>query len=155
MPCRPATDDDAPAIRALRRAWQEEDAGAPLEDAALDAAFAAAFDEWWSDQRDQRRHWVATVDGEVAGMASVVVVRPMPAPGVDVRPWGYVHHVYVRPDARDRGLGSALLGAVVAWSRSERFRQLLLHPRPRSVPFYERAGFTGAGDLLRLRLAEP
>jgi GNAT superfamily N-acetyltransferase len=75
----------------------------------------------------------------------------MPEPGSPSDRWGYVGHVYVVPAERSRGVGAALMEALLAWSRSEGLKRLILHPRERSVPFYERLGFRDA-DLLRLRL---
>jgi hypothetical protein len=39
-----------------------------------------------------------------------------------------------------------LLDAVVAEARARGWGQLVLHPRLRSRPFYERGGFLDAGD---------
>lgn len=146
--CRLATDDDVPSLAALRRRWAEEDAGEPLDDAGYDAAFAS----WWASESAHRRHWLATVDGDAVGMASIVVMTRMPQPGHQRPPWGYVHHVYVTPEHRNGGVGAALVGHVVAACRSDGFQRLVLHPRPRSVPFYERLGFTAADDLVSLGL---
>jgi len=148
MRCRPATDADADALRDLRRAWREEDAGGPIEDAAFDAA----FDEWWAAEAPRRRHWVAAVDGHVVGMASVVVMVRMPQPGRVPSRWGYVHHVYVRPEHRGTGLGGALLDAVIGACRDDGFERLVLHPTERSLPFYEHLGFEPAADLVAMAL---
>jgi GNAT superfamily N-acetyltransferase len=149
VPCRLATDDDIAAIRRLRVAWAEEDRGRTV----ADDEFVEPFAEWWRAERGHRRFWLwETDDGEPVGMVSVVTMRRMPWPGADVPSWGYVHQMFVLPPHRDGGVGSALLRAVVTACRDEGFEQLVLHPRERSVPFYERLGFAPAGDLLRLDL---
>ncbi|MEO5899154.1 MAG: GNAT family N-acetyltransferase, partial [Ilumatobacteraceae bacterium] len=58
----------------------------------------------------------------------------------------------VRPDRRDRGVGGSLFAAVVAGAREQGFHQLVLNPRERSLPFYERLGFIPADHLLVLPL---
>jgi len=53
---------------------------------------------------------------------------------------GRVRHVYVRPGARGRGIGAALIDRLVAHSRAH-FAWLRLRAQPRSAPLYERLGF--------------
>jgi len=76
----------------------------------------------------------------------------MPQPGRAVRPWGYVHHLYVVPEHRGAGTGRLLVDALVAACRAAGYQRLVLHPRERSIPFYERLGFGPAEDLLSLPL---
>ena len=63
--------------------------------------------------------------------------------------------MFVRGDCRSRGIGSALLGAIVDAAHERRYARLVLAPTARSVPFYRRAGFVEAdgeeGELLLLR----
>jgi GNAT superfamily N-acetyltransferase len=146
--CRPAIDADVATIAALRRAWTEEDAGGPIADPGYERAFAA----WWATESAHRRHWVAEVAGEVVGMASVVEMRRMPQPGRPPRPWGYVHHVFVLVSHRDAGVGAALLEHLIGECRAAGYTRLVLHPRDRSWPFYERLGFRPADDLVALHL---
>ena len=141
---RAATDDDASVIRALRHAWTEEDGGA-----VDDPDYAATFDEWWQAERGHRRHWLAEVDGEVVGMVSVVTMSRMPRPGAVTRSWGYVHQLFVLASHRDSGVGADLMTVAIDACRADGFEHLVLHPRPRSVPFYERRGFAPAADLLQ------
>jgi GNAT superfamily N-acetyltransferase len=151
VPCRLATDDDVATLRRLRIAWAEEDRGAPVDA----EGFVERFDAWWRAEAGHRRFWLWELDGpgaEAVGMVSVVTMRRMPWPGADVPSWGYVHQMFVVPAHRNDGTGSALLRAVVDACRAEGFEQLVLHPRPRAVPFYERLGFAPVGDLLRLPL---
>ena len=59
--------------------------------------------------------------------------------------WGYLGNMFVRADCRNRGVGSALLSAVVAAAEERRYVRIVLAPTVRSVPFYRRAGFVDAG----------
>jgi GNAT superfamily N-acetyltransferase len=150
---RVATEDDVPLLARLRRDWVEELAGGPIEDDDFEQLFAV-----WFEQESRRRvTWLAELDGDPVGMLNLMVFTRMPVPvpaAGSARPtqWGYVANVYVAAPQRDRGLGRLLLDAAVAHADAHHFARLLLSPSPRSVPFYERAGFVPA---VSLRVREP
>ena len=54
------------------------------------------------------------------------------------------------PECRNQGVGSALMERVKAWSREQDLEELIVWPSERSVPFYERAGFSGENDVMEL-----
>jgi GNAT superfamily N-acetyltransferase len=140
---------DGPAVAALRRAWTEENAGGPVEDAGFDDVFAA----WFEREHDQRVTWLAEDEGRVVGMLNLLVFTRMPRPRpADAAPhagqWGYVANVYVAPAARDRGTGRALLAAATAHADAHGFARLVLSPTERAVGLYERAGFAPATSLM-------
>jgi GNAT superfamily N-acetyltransferase len=140
----PGDPVDAGALRALRRAWTEEDVGGPLDDPTFEGRLA----DWFVAESGHRRYFLVE-DGETPiGMASLVVMRRMPRPGRPDSEWGYVHQVFVQADHRGRGVGAALVDAVAAAARADGLSQLVLNPTPRSVPFYVRSGFVPAGHLL-------
>lgn len=145
---RVATAEDGPAVAALRRAWVEEQAGGPVDD----PAFEPAFDAWWRREKDQRVTWLADLDGRPVGMLNMLVFTRMPKPqppgGTWPGQWGYVANVYVQHGLRDGGVGRVLLDAATAYADEHRFARLVLSPSPRSVPFYERAGFVPATSLM-------
>ena len=60
--------------------------------------------------------------------------------------------MYAVPEARNSGIGSALLRHVTGWARERNLELLLLWPSDRSVPFYERAGFVRSPEALELDL---
>lgn len=151
------TDADRRALAALRRAWDEEDAGGPIDDPTFEDRAVA----WLAANRSHRLAWLAEVPGEAGepsdaaepvGLVTVVIVDRMPQPGRPDSGWGYVHHFFVLPSHRSAGIGAALMDAAVAEAERRGWWQLLLHPRPRSVPFYERAGFVAADHLMVRRL---
>jgi GNAT superfamily N-acetyltransferase len=106
-------------------------------------AFAAGFMSFASDALASGRWtiWVAEEKARVVATVYVERVDRVPRPWERALPWGYVTAVYTAADARDRGIGTALLAAVVDWARDARLHLLLLWPSERSVPFYLRAGF--------------
>jgi GNAT superfamily N-acetyltransferase len=147
---RRALDDDADrlALAGLRRRWEEEDAGAPIDDPGFEDRAVAWLAANWS----HRIAWLAELDGVAVGLVTVVVLDRMPQPGRPDSGWGYVHHFFVVPEQRSSGIGAQLMAAVVAEAESRGWAQLLLNPRPRSRPFYARAGFVPADQLVVRRL---
>lgn len=97
--------------------------------------------------------WVAEDAGEVVATVYVQLVERVPRPN-DQAPWGYVTAVYARADRRDRGIGTALLEAVVRWARSRRLEMLLVWPSERSISLYRRAGFDPSAEGLELHLRD-
>jgi GNAT superfamily N-acetyltransferase len=140
---------DVAAVGELRRAWTEEQAGRPIDDAGFGAAFAA----WMEREDDHRLTWVAVVDGAVVGMLNLVVFTRMPRPRDAVSPgpprqWGYVANVYVLAGHRSRGLGGELVSAATRHADDNAFARLVLSPSEQSRPLYRRLGFGPASDLL-------
>jgi GNAT superfamily N-acetyltransferase len=68
--------------------------------------------------------------------------------------------MFVREEHRNRGIGSALLAAILAAADERGYARLVLSPSERALPFYSRAGFVvpddAAGDhRLLVRPAPP
>jgi GNAT superfamily N-acetyltransferase len=64
--------------------------------------------------------------------------------------------MFVREELRGLGIGSVLLGAIVAASEGRGYARLVLSPSEAAVPFYRRAGFVvpdegAGGDRLLVR----
>jgi GNAT superfamily N-acetyltransferase len=139
---------DVAGLAALRREWTEEYLGRPADDAGFDARFAG----WWAREVGRRSTWLAELRGTGVGMLNVTVFDRMPRPGVPDRSWGYVGNVYVRAAHRNRGIGTALLAAVIEHSRGAGYARLVLSPSERSIPLYTRVGFRPATSLMLLPL---
>ena len=152
---RQAGPGDLNAIAALRALW--DDAAAEHPDDMH--GFADSFARWLATEGDRRTLWIAAAGTEDVGMASLFEYRRMPRPGrLDSR-WGYVANMFVRPEHRNRGIGSALLGAITAAADARGYVRLVLSPTARAIPLYHRAGFVPAGgqdgELLLARPAPP
>ena len=146
---RVAGTDDIAAVASLRLAWGD---GAH-DDEVPD--FERHLAEWIAAEGERRTVWLAELAGEPVGMATLYEFRRMPRPGRMDSRWGYVGNMFVREDRRNRGIGSALIRAVIDAAQERRHVRVVLSPTARSVPFYRRAGFVAAdgeaGELLLLR----
>lgn len=136
---RDATQDDAPAIARIynqgiedRLATLETELRAPEERAA-----------WLAAREAKHPVLVAVDDEEVLGWASLNRFNPRPA---------YDHvadfSVYVAREARGRGVGSALLSALVERARAIGYHKLVLAAFPHNAAgmrLYERHQFRTVG----------
>ncbi|MEA2445590.1 MAG: hypothetical protein QOJ12_2882 [Thermoleophilales bacterium] len=145
---RVADAGDVGAVASLR---------SPGRDGArTDADFEPRMAAWLAAEGDRRTTWLATLGDSPVGLASLLEYRRMPRPGHPDSRWGYVGNMFVREDVRNRGIGSALLTAVIAAAEERCYARLVLSPSARSLPFYRRAGFivpddTAADDRLLVR----
>lgn len=126
---------DIPTIAALRARWTG---------ARSDSDFDARVAAWIAAEGDRRLIWLAAFRGEPAGLASLLEYHRMPRPDRLASRWGYVGNMFVREDLRNRGIGSALLGAIIGESEARGYARLVLSPTERAVPLYRRAGFVDA-----------
>jgi len=146
---RLAGPQDAPALAALRRAWTAEQHG-PVDD----PGFEARFLDWYERESARRFAWLAEVGGEMAGMINLAVFERMPQPGREPGSWGYLANSFVLAAHRNQGIGSRLLAALLAHADAHGYVRVVLSPSPRSVPFYQRAGFAQGTELM-VRRREP
>jgi ribosomal protein S18 acetylase RimI-like enzyme len=152
MTVRPATTDDAAAIALVHiRTWQRAYADL-LPAGYLDGLDGTSRAEMWRQIIDGRiaptETYVADVDGEIVGFASVGRYRP--DEGAEIEPdVGEVYAIYVDPSQWSTGVGRALLDVAVEHLTDAGFAEIRLwvfEHNPRARRFYERAGFKWDGD---------
>ena len=107
---------------------------------------------WWERQPGCAPAWLADEGERPVGMVNVAVFERMPHAGRPDARWAYLANLWVEPDRRRRGVPSALVTAVVDWSRAEAMERVVLNPSEMSLPLYRSLGFRPADDLLRLDL---
>ena len=135
---RIAGNGDVGLLAELRRRWNEERPGAPIDD----PDFEARFHGWWDAERATRTFFLAELEEQPVGMANVKHYTRMPAAGMaSAGQWGYVGNVFVLPERRNARIGQALMEHIVEWAGARGFEHLRLAPSARSIPFYERLGF--------------
>lgn len=143
---RKATRGDATALAGLRLGrLSEED----RHDDVDQHAFAESFSAWLSDHLPTHLPFVAEVDGEVVGMAWLMVADRVPGAIRQGRRCGDVQAVYVVPGMRDGGIGAALMEAVLAEAGRLSLEHVTVHSSDHAVPFYQRAGFQHDRTWLR------
>lgn len=105
-------------------------------------------------ESDAWRIWVAEDEGRAVAAIWLQLVERVPRPGEERGdlPIGYLTNVYVEHSYRNEGLGSRMLGEVVAFARERRVEEMIVWPSERSYPFYGRAGFERLEDPLVLPL---
>lgn len=140
---RVLTPDDWPVWRQVRLAALAE---APY-------AFGSRLEDWQGDGDREVRwrarlsfpgsyHVAAVIDNDVVGVAGGV---PTPADGVVE-----LISMWVRPDARGRGVGDALIEAVEAWARrtgAATVRLAVAEGNDRAEALYRRHGYRRTGEV--------
>ncbi|MHB1431577.1 MAG: GNAT family N-acetyltransferase [Streptosporangiaceae bacterium] len=140
---RQARDVDLAAISDLRRESTREQFGI-LGDPEFEERFAA----WFARESPRRITWVAEADGRLVGLMSLAIFERMPRPGRAPGRWGYLGNAFVLAAYRNQGVGGRMLRAILEYASENALARLVLSPSARSVPFYRRAGFRAAEELL-------
>jgi GNAT superfamily N-acetyltransferase len=135
---RLAGDADIAAIASLRSLWTGDGEEHPV--------FERRMAAWLAVEGERRTTWLAALGDLPVGMASLFEYRRMPKPGHADSRWGYVGNMFVRDDFRNRGIGSALLRAVIAAADERDYARLVVSPSADAPSFYRRGGFTVPGS---------
>ncbi|MEO3771282.1 GNAT family N-acetyltransferase [Micromonospora sp. B9E7] len=135
---RAGTPADAVALAGLRWRRLTEEDGYPGND---HDDFVELFATWVTEHLSTHRPFVAEVDGDVVGMAWLMVADRVPAPTRRHRRTGDVQAVYVVPELRNSGIGAALLTVMLAEARELGLEHVTVHSSERAVRLYQRAGF--------------
>ena len=94
--------------------------------------------------------WVADDNGRIIAHINVIIACKIPRPGKIIRKWGRLSTVRTIPEYRNKKIGSELMEKVKSWSLEQKLDELFVCPSERSVPFYERAGFTSENDVMEM-----
>lgn len=87
--------------------------------------------------------FIAEEDGEPVGMVTTITYGKL----------GWIANLTIRSTCRRRGYGRALLDAAVGYLLDRGVRTVALDATLQAVPFYERAGFKPAYEILHLKRA--
>lgn len=162
---RPVRADEWQQVRELRLA--------ALQDPVAPVAFLETYeqglersDDFWRERADGGseagaggvRQFVAEApDGSWAGTVSVLIERPEDEVRFGEAPAVHQAHVvgvFVRPEARGRGLAEELFRAGMDWAWSlgepliERVRLYVHEDNPRAAALYRRIGFVPTGETV-------
>ncbi len=90
--------------------------------------------EEWDDRDAVSAHVIAiAADGSTIGTGRLL-------------PDGHIGRMAVRKPWRERGVGSALLSALIAMARERGFSETRLHAQTHALAFYRKHGYTALGD---------
>ncbi|MEV6849714.1 GNAT family N-acetyltransferase [Actinoplanes sp. NPDC051411] len=107
-----------------------------------------AYADWLSAHAETHLPFVAETDSTVVGCAWLHVAERVPARGKLDRRYGDIQSVQVREEHRNRGIGTALIAAILAEARARGLTHVTVHSGRRAVDFYLRNGFTHHRQLL-------
>ncbi|WP_433791235.1 GNAT family N-acetyltransferase [Actinoplanes sp. CA-252034] len=107
-----------------------------------------AYAEWLIAHAETHLPFVAEVDGRVVGCAFLFVAERVPGGGSMSRRYGDVQSVMVREEHRGRGVGAAMMAAILAEARTRGLLHVTVHSGRRAVDFYLRNGFVNHRQML-------
>jgi GNAT superfamily N-acetyltransferase len=124
--------------------------GTPAEQAQQTAeSFASDLGAWWADHARSHVAFVARSPGpDVVGMAWVALVPRVPRPGTTARLSADIQSVFVLPERRGRGIGTALARAATEHALRLGAAHVTVHSSRRAVPVYARLGFASSQQLM-------
>lgn len=102
--------------------------------------FATEVQTWWHEHGESHLALLAVEDVAV-GMAWVCLVPRPPRPGNSTRTAADLQSVYVLPEHRGRGIGTALVEEALRCAHSRGAERLTVHSGRRAAPLYQRLGF--------------
>lgn len=136
---RRGTAEDAPALARLRWRWRAEERGESGDMSR--ESFVDFFTTWALDHAGNHVPFVAEADGRLAGMAWLALSERVPSPRALDRRTGDIQSVYVIPELRGRGVGDALMAALIRHARAIELGHLTVHSATSAIGFYKKLGF--------------
>jgi GNAT superfamily N-acetyltransferase len=118
----------------------------------IDGDRLEAYAGWVAAHAETHLPFVAEVDGRVVGAAWLHLAERVPGRESMDRWYGDVQSVVVREEYRDRGIGRALMDAILTEARTRGLLHVTVHSGRRAVDFYLRNGF---GHHRQMLLWEP
>ena len=147
---RRATPDDAGQLARLRLDFRTEGIAAAEDQ----SAFLKRCREWMNVRLEPAspwRCWVADSNSALIGTLWLQVIEKLPNPVREPELHGYISSVYVVPDRRNLGVGTALLRSCLQESDRMRLDVVFLWSTTASRPLYRRCGFEVGNDLYSRR----
>ncbi|MEJ7651742.1 MAG: GNAT family N-acetyltransferase [Nakamurella sp.] len=142
---RRAHDSELDRVVQLRWQWALE-VGEPAAD---EEAFVRLAGAWAHGNRSTRLPHIAVIaDGSLLGMAWLALITRVPTASRIDRCSGDLQSCFVVPEHRGRGIGGALVRAVLATAHARGAEHVTVHASPDSVNLYQRNGFRSSGEFL-------
>ena len=147
---RRAIEADIPALVELRIDFDHELAGPIPAERAL--AHRASIEGYLRARIPDGRYrlWVADAAGDIVGMAGLILIDRPPHARSRRASEGMVFNVMTDPAWRRRGVGRAVIEAVVADGRALGCRRLVLRTSDAGSHLYAALGFADPGNWRQL-----
>jgi GNAT superfamily N-acetyltransferase len=143
MEIRVAGPDDVGHLAELLARFAERE-----EPAAAGQEFAPDLLLWWSEHDSHTAFLAQLPAGDVVGMAWLALIARVGRPGGAPRLCGDVQSVFVVPEHRAAGVGTALMRTVLQHAQTLGLEHVTVHANQRAIAVYERAGFASSPELL-------
>jgi GNAT superfamily N-acetyltransferase len=103
------------------------------------------------DHSSSHLPFLALRNEAAVAMAWLALVDRVPGPEYFLRRSAYVQSVIVVSHERVNGIGTTLMGALLAHARNLGLDYVAVHPSERSFSLYRRLGFSDTDRVLELR----
>lgn len=103
---------------------------------------------------DHYKIFVADDSGVIASAMFVCEIPKIPKPNGSSNSIAYLTNVYTRPEYRNRGVGTLLLGHIKNYLTDRKCELVFAWPSDNSVNWYERNGFLQNGEIHQCVLGE-
>ncbi|CAN5318722.1 GNAT family N-acetyltransferase [soil metagenome] len=147
---RLAEGDDIALGAALRWRWISEDTPGAVPLNSED--FARALLDWARDHHQSHRLFLALDGDEPVGMAWIALTARVPSPITLNRINADVQSVYVAPEARGRGVATALMRYALDWATDAGAEFARVHSSTMAIPLYQAVDFAASPNLMERRL---
>ena len=144
MIVRSAQPDDVAGLAALKEAWAQ--LSRPVSESER-REFAEDLAAWMRSQGQALECHVAEIDGELVGMAWLVLFERVPDIHDRTRLTGDIQSVYVLPQYRQQGIGSALVRSLTDAADERGVLRVTVSANAAAAAMYSATGFVTAPYL--------
>ena len=113
-------------------------------------SFAVDLGAWWKGHEHSHLAFISRrVESEPVGMAWLALLPRVPRPGATTRLSADIQSVFVVPEERGLGIGSALVHAAFEHAAHLGASRVTVHSGRGALALYERLGFGSSPHLLQ------
>jgi GNAT superfamily N-acetyltransferase len=152
MIVRSAQPEDVPRLAALKESWAQ--LSRPVSESER-REFAEHLAAWMRSQGQALLCHVADIGGEFVGMAWLVLFERVPDIHDRIRLAGDIQSVYVLPQHRKRGIGSALVRSLIDAADERGVPRVTVRANASAAAIYSAEGFVTAPYLLERPQVRP
>ena len=106
--------------------------------------------DWTKDYH----YFLVEADSKVIGGCGISTFRIPPQLSQPSGIYAYLSNMYIEPEYRGKGIGTALVNYVIEFCKRNQIGLLFLHASDKGVPVYRSIGFSSSKRLMHLRTAD-